>query len=106
MASRDAMLEIGGFRHDLRYSQDWECWLRLAPRGAVWCSTRVESEYLVRPDSHSRDTRGVLAVEKEIFDRFAPNIRAIDPRAITIARSWLAVAAADAARGEGQNLRA
>ncbi|MGB8840688.1 MAG: glycosyltransferase family A protein, partial [Aliidongia sp.] len=37
LAARDALRAIGGFRADLIYSQDWECWLRLAGQGSVWC---------------------------------------------------------------------
>jgi glycosyltransferase involved in cell wall biosynthesis len=106
MASRDAMLAIGGFRADLIYSQDWECWLRLAQQGAVWCTTRVVTGYLVRPDSHSRNLRSVLAVNKRIFDLHEPAVRALDPKAVRIGRAELARVAAEAARAEGKRFSA
>jgi glycosyltransferase involved in cell wall biosynthesis len=104
MASRDALLAIGGFRVDLVYSQDWECWLRLAGQGAVWCATRVVTGYLVRPDSHSRNLQSVLAVNKKIFDLHEAAARALDPHAVRIGRAELARVAAEAARAQGRRL--
>jgi hypothetical protein len=106
LAARDALLAMGGFQADLRFSQDWECWLRLAQRGAVWCSTRVATKYLVRPGSNSRNLQGVLAANRKIFDLYAPVVQAIEPRAVRIGRAGLNVVAAELAREEGRTFLA
>jgi glycosyltransferase involved in cell wall biosynthesis len=106
LAARDSLRAIGGFRANLIYSQDWECWLRLAGQGQVWCVPRIVTGYLVRPNSQSRDLRKVLAANRQIFDLHKPAVRAIDPRAVRLGRAELAVVAAAANRAEGRHLRA
>jgi glycosyltransferase involved in cell wall biosynthesis len=106
LAARDPLRAIGGFRTDLIHSQDWECWLRLAGQGSVWCVPRIVTGYLVRPDSQSRDLRKVLAVNRQIFDLHQAAVRAIDPDAVRIARAELAIVAAEADRAEGRRVQA
>lgn len=105
LARRDALRSIGGFLPTLMLSQDWDCWLRLAPRGDVWCSTEIATSYLVRSDSASRKLSNVFAANRQIFDHFAPTVKAADPVAVRIARAALAVTEAEAARAQSRRWR-
>jgi glycosyltransferase involved in cell wall biosynthesis len=105
LARRDALRSIGGFLPTLMLSQDWDCWLRLAQRSDVWCSTGIATRYLVRSDSASRKLSAVFDANRQIFDHFAPIIEAADPDAVRIARAALAVTQAEAARAQSRRWR-
>jgi GT2 family glycosyltransferase len=42
---RDAYERVGGFRTDLHYALDWEMWVRIACRYAVWYEPQVLANY-------------------------------------------------------------
>ena len=42
---RDVYEDLGGFRSDLRYALDWEMWVRIACRYAVWYEPQVLAHY-------------------------------------------------------------
>ena len=42
---RDVYERLGGFRHELRYTLDWEMWVRIAAHYDVWYEPRVLAHY-------------------------------------------------------------
>ena len=53
VAKREALRNANGFAEDLPSAEDWDLWLRLALAGTVAVSTRVTTNYLVRPGSET-----------------------------------------------------
>jgi cellulose synthase/poly-beta-1,6-N-acetylglucosamine synthase-like glycosyltransferase len=45
MARRTAVLEVGGYNPDMRYSEDYELWLRLSQRFQLVCSPRITANH-------------------------------------------------------------
>lgn len=84
---RRALEAVGGFNADLRISEDWDLWLKLAQAGAVWCSTRRSTRYLVRPGSTSRNMEVLVDTVERVF-------RARVPDPSTVPQPWRGVALA------------
>lgn len=92
------MSEVGGFDPDIRMAQDWECWCRLAARGAVvFIGGSAVLEYRLHPQSVSRvdaimpETQ-TAAIEKvfgnpEIMARI-PRNRARSLRRRRVGNAW------------------
>jgi len=51
---KSAYQAVGGFRSDLKYTVDWEMWVRLAARYPVWYEPELLACYRVHPESESK----------------------------------------------------
>ena len=45
VVKRNAFIDVGGFKEDLKSCQDWDLWLRLAARKPLYCATDALVEY-------------------------------------------------------------
>lgn len=43
--ARSTYEQVGGYREDLRFALDWEMWVRIAVRSAVWYERRALAAY-------------------------------------------------------------
>ncbi len=100
MARRDALLAAGGFAADLRMSQDWDMWLRLAQHGRVAYSSNVEALYTVRAGSLSGDAHGRARYNGEVLRRHWGFAMRRSPAAAFAALSFVEVARAEMCRAE------
>jgi hypothetical protein len=50
---RDVYQSVGGFREDLPYALDWEMWVRIAARYAVWFEPAMLASYRRHPENAS-----------------------------------------------------
>jgi len=82
VARRDLLIEIGGFDPELRSLIDWDCVLRLAPRGPIACVDEPLVLQRFSPNSITRDrTRTIVSqiriAQKHaaLFDRY-PQVHA------------------------------
>ncbi len=98
LVRRAALIAAGGFSPDYKVAEDWELWLRLAQTGDVWCNARVETDYLVRPGSTSRNLPAVIEAMRRIIDRYRPAVAALDPMAVRSAEARVLIAEAELAR--------
>lgn len=71
LVARKAFLEVGGFDENLKYSEDWDLWLRLAQIGGF----AYVDEALVRVRRHSCNLSGniqnMLDGEKKVLNRYS-----------------------------------
>ncbi len=100
MARRDALLASGGFATDLRMSQDWDMWLRLAQHGRVAFSNEVEALYTVRAGSLSGDAQGRARYNGEVLQRHFGFAVRHKPTAALAGLSFVEVARAEKCRAE------
>jgi glycosyltransferase involved in cell wall biosynthesis len=105
---RDVLLEQGGFDETIRWTTDWECWLRLVLAGSkIGCVDEPLALYRLREDSLSarRDaiTRGkIMTLEKTLGDeRLTRDEREIAADAIAHYRRELALIATRRAAAAG-----
>jgi len=61
MFRRSALLELGGFSAEQRYSEDYELHLRMARRYDSWCHEQLIAEYRLHGANMSLNHRGMLA---------------------------------------------
>jgi glycosyltransferase involved in cell wall biosynthesis len=59
MFRRDALLAVGAFATDLRYAEDYECYLRIAHRYESYCHERVIVEYRLHDANMSKNLQGM-----------------------------------------------
>lgn len=72
LARREAFEAAGGFRAELRYGEDWECWIRLALRGPFAAVPGAAPLLFMRERAGSAYRR--MATRREAFE---PAMRAI-----------------------------
>jgi glycosyltransferase involved in cell wall biosynthesis len=99
VASRAALLAVGGFDKGLPSASDWDLWLKLAARGAVGCTGEVLADYLMRPGSMTSNRGRRIAAMRAIIQRHGEDVT---PSARRVARSRLAVAVAEQASATGR----
>lgn len=66
----DAARSIGGFREDLRFSEDFDFWLRLLEQGPGWCDTALVTNYFRHTGGKSHGHVGPEQVRAEIVASF------------------------------------
>ncbi|MBU6372114.1 MAG: glycosyltransferase family 2 protein [Alphaproteobacteria bacterium] len=70
LVRRDAVVALGGFDETLITCEDWDLWLRLARRGAVFAQTsEALAYYRSRPGSLTRKTSRLLADSRFVIAR-------------------------------------
>lgn len=106
MTRRRALEAVGSFNEDLRISEDWDLWLKLAQVGAVWCSTRRSTRYLVRPGSTSRNMDVLVDTVERVFRARVPDPSAVPQPWRGVALARLHDARAELARSRGAWLKA
>jgi glycosyltransferase involved in cell wall biosynthesis len=106
LASRAAVLAVGGFDPGLRQAEDWDLWIRLSQRGAVTTSTEVELLHAARPGSLSHDVAGRVDGIREVVRRHRAEAWRRAPRAALAAGCLLEQAEAELARYSGHPGRA
>lgn len=67
LARRDALLEVGGFREDIRACEDWDMWVRLSRIGSFAAVAGPLTDYYVYPTSMSTDPRRMLVAMEQIL---------------------------------------
>lgn len=70
VAKREALRNANGFAEDLPSAEDWDLWLRLALAGTVAVSTRVTTNYLVRPGSETANRAARIEAMETILERY------------------------------------
>ena len=70
MVRRDLVAAAGGFDESLRYNEDWDLFLRLSSRGAVWAAVPESLwEYRVHAGQATRQAIAMLADRVRILER-------------------------------------
>ena len=95
LTRKSVLAQLGGFDEQYRISEDWDLWLKLAQLGPVWCSTRQETRYLVRPGSTSRNMAELVRTMRQVFEANAPNPSVVP-------QPWRGVAQARVLIGEAE----
>lgn len=67
LARRDALLQAGGFREDLRACEDWDMWVRLSRLGSFAALADPLTDYYVYPSSMSTDPQRMLTAVEQIL---------------------------------------
>lgn len=67
LARRDALLETGGFREDVRACEDWDMWMRLSRLGSFAAVPEALTDYYVYPNSMSTDPNRMLIAMEQIL---------------------------------------
>jgi glycosyltransferase involved in cell wall biosynthesis len=67
LAKRDALLQTGGFREDVRACEDWDMWVRLSRLGSFAAVTESLTDYYVYPSSMSTDPQRMLTAMEQIL---------------------------------------
>lgn len=106
LTRRSALAAVGGFDERYRISEDWDLWLKLARHGAVWCSTRRATRYLVRPGSTSRNMAELARTMRQVFDAQVPDPSVIPQPWRGVAQARVRIAEAEVAMVEGRHLDA
>lgn len=106
LTRRSALEAVGGFDERYRISEDWDLWLKLARHGAVWCSTRRATRYLVRPGSTSRNMAELARTMRQVFDAQVPDPARIPQPWRGVAQARVRIAEAEVAMVQGRNLEA
>jgi glycosyltransferase involved in cell wall biosynthesis/O-antigen/teichoic acid export membrane protein len=65
---RATVLEIGGFREDIRACEDWEMWVRLLPMCQFECVAEPLTDYYVYPGSLSANPERMLRALDRIIE--------------------------------------
>lgn len=68
LVRRDAVMQDGGFREDIRACEDWEMWNRLQRIGQFVAITDPLTDYYVYPQSLSANPRRMLHALDQIID--------------------------------------
>jgi glycosyltransferase involved in cell wall biosynthesis len=103
IARRSAIEAAGGFDPRLRICEDWDLWLKLSRMGEVWCSTKLVSHSLNRPNSTSKNFPLLLTCMEWVTAEHLPYA---DRRTRAIALSRLATIRAEVAELSGRRPRA
>ncbi len=105
MARREALLQDGGFREDLRACEDWDMWFRLQRFGTFVAVRDSLTDYYVHPSSMSTDPRRMLdAMEQILTTTLVADLHGINRRIwIRRVRAVQLYSAAMIARDNGLN---
>jgi glycosyltransferase involved in cell wall biosynthesis len=68
LVRREAVLQDGGFREDIRAGEDWEMWVRLQRLGQFEAVPAPLTEYYVYPNSLSANPQKMLKAFEQILD--------------------------------------
>jgi len=68
LVRRDAVIQDGGFREDIRACEDWEMWFRLQRLGEFEAVSDPLTDYYVYPNSLSANPRKMLEALDRIID--------------------------------------
>lgn len=68
LVKRQAVIQEGGFREDLRACEDWEMWVRLQPVGQFVAVQAPLTHYCVHPSSMSANPERMLHALDQILD--------------------------------------
>jgi glycosyltransferase involved in cell wall biosynthesis len=68
LVKRDAVLQAGGFREDIRACEDWEMWVRLQRMGQFAAIPEALTDYYVHPCSLSANPEEMLHALDRILD--------------------------------------
>jgi glycosyltransferase involved in cell wall biosynthesis len=78
---RDVLLELGGFRTDIHYGEDWDLWLRIAARHRIEMVPESHVYLLSRRESQgmqvTRMRDSCLRLLGEAFDTYASHLTAL-----------------------------
>jgi glycosyltransferase involved in cell wall biosynthesis len=75
VARRETLASIGGYNESLRYSEDYDLWLRLARRFPFVCTSDVTAGYRVHPNQASRNVTQMVLGRWRVKSRFLANAR-------------------------------
>ena len=106
VASRNALQNANGFVHHLRSAEDWLLWLNLAHAGGVAASCAVTMDYLMRPNSVSKNQAPRIAAMRKIVARYKDDEGAAARQAWRQAMARIDRAQAEYSRETGEYLRA
>ncbi|WP_051979068.1 glycosyltransferase [Edaphobacter aggregans] len=70
---RDRLMELGGYDERLRRGEDYELYLRVAPRYPIASHSQVVAEYRWHGDNISKDTAQMLEAILSIHDKHRPD---------------------------------
>lgn len=70
LVRKDAFLQTGGFDRSLKYSEDWDLWLRLAQRGGFAYVDAPLVRVRRHPANASGQIRNMLEGERAVLNRF------------------------------------
>jgi glycosyltransferase involved in cell wall biosynthesis len=104
VATRESLLEVNGFDASLNSAGDWDLWLRLAGRAPVAVSSAVTMNYLMRPNSITRNMGARISAMKTILARYEKKDDAMTRRACRLARARIDTAEAEFLRSSGDYL--
>src|SRR5215210_7373695 len=76
---RPVLLDVGGYDETLRYSEDYDLWLRIARRAPFVCTHRVTGHYRVHPGQATRLAERLARGAWEVRHRFWERARAEGP---------------------------
>lgn len=65
---KDALMQSGGFREDIRASEDWEIWFRLRHLGRFECVPDPLTNYYLHPGSLSANPERMILALDRILD--------------------------------------
>jgi hypothetical protein len=71
VVARSTYEQVGGYREDLRFALDWEMWVRIAVRNAVW----YEREALAAYRRHARSETGRVRADGMAWPEVCQAIR-------------------------------
>ena len=71
MVRRDVVLEVGGYRTDLRYAEDFDLWVRVLERGTGIATARVVARYTRHEGQKSQDPEGPRAAQIALLSSYA-----------------------------------
>lgn len=79
LVRRDAVLQDGGFREDIRACEDWEMWVRLQRLGQFEAVPDLLTDYYVYPNSLSANPGRMLdALDRIIDTTLVADLRGLD----------------------------
>jgi len=94
MIRRDAVLSLGGFDPELRYSEDWELWLRMAASRVIRYVDRVLCRIRRHPGNASASLNRMLNGERQVLSRYDLSVirEAVFRRNLPASRNWIDLA--------------
>jgi glycosyltransferase involved in cell wall biosynthesis len=70
LLKKESVIKAGGFDSELRYSQDWDLWLRMAQLGGFGYVDQPLVKIRRHSQNTSRDIAGFLADERTILEKY------------------------------------
>ena len=95
MVRRDAVLSLGGFDPALRYSEDWDLWLRMAHSHDIRYVDRVLCRIRRHGGNASSSIGRMLSGERQVLSRYDLSFikAALFRRRVPASRNWIDLAA-------------